>query len=472
MAIASKRDKTKADKPKVIPALTIYQEYGCTLAALKQALAHGMDNKEKDLAKTFKKQLFQAAGLDQYRLHLHNQSELNAALNLSLALVDKNDKAQDWLELLEQPDYWDAVRLTSISSLLNKAVKRLATHIPKARNPANEGAPKFAKVQCSDPSVIAAGEATLAVATIEGDATLVGARFFFEFVFHLEEVPTSVLEMLLNKDPRLSAFLNHIGLNEATVNAWRSAAKQTQKQLHPLHAQLLLANSDNEWLSITPMLSVATSSWLGQWRKELLYENELSHESTRPLFAIESVEYGGTNARNIASILMDFSGRQHHPKILPPPVKHDANDRLERLIHRPGSLINPKKLYSKTLNELSKAYSELPNEQVTQKLASVIDDLLEDLLEDITLIKSLIDSEHEEALKFQSFFSAVPTTHPYLLYALGKARAEQIKTIGNAITHKWLGPLQEFKAGGDRYNKIKTLVTEQLQAFMLMEANS
>lgn len=472
MAVASKKDKTKADKSKVIPALTVYQEEGCTLPALKKALAHGMENKEKDLTKTFKKQLFQAAGLDQYRLNLHNQSELNAALNLSLALVDKNDKAQDWLELLEQPDYWDAVRLTSISSLLNKAVKRLATHIPKARNPANEGAPKFAKAQCSDPSAIAAGEATLAVATIEGDATLVGARFFFEFVFYLEAVPTSVLEMLLNKDPRLSAFLNHIGLNEATVNAWRSAAKQTQKQLHPLHAQLLLANSDNEWLSITPMLSVATSSWLGQWRKELFYENELSHEGTRPLYAIESVEYGGTNARNIASILMDFSGRQHHPKILPPPVKRDANDRLERLIHRPGSLINPKKLYSKTLNELSKAYIELPNEQVTQKLASVIDDLLEDLLEDITLIKSLIDSEHEEALKFQRFFSAVPTTHPYLLYALGKASAEQIKTIGNAITHKWLGSLQEFKAGGDRYNKIKMLVTEQLQAFMLMEPNS
>jgi hypothetical protein len=203
-----------------------------------------------------------------------------------------------------------------------------------------------------------------------------------------------------------------------------------------------------------------------------LYDEEINLEGTRPLFAIESIEYGGTNARNIASIMMDFSGRQHHPKILPPPVKRDAPARLERLIHRPGSLINPKKLYGKPLNELSKSYSELPNEQLTQKLTRVIDYLLEDLLEDITHIKSLIDSEHEEALTFQSCLNSVPTTHPYLLYAQGNASDEQIKAIGNTITVKWLGSLQEFKAGGERYNKIKTLVIERLQANMTREVEA
>ena len=145
---------------------------------------------------------------------------------------------------------------------------------------------------------------------------------------------------------------------------------------------------------------------------------------------------------------------------------------MERLIHRPDSLINPKKLYGKTLSELSNNYNELPNEQVTQKLVSVIDDLLEDLLEDVTLIKSLVDSEHEEALKFQRVINTVQTTHPYLLYALSKTNDEQIKAISNTITHKWLGSLQEFKAGGERYNKIKTLVTERLLTYTLMEARS
>ena len=133
MAVASKKDKTKADKPKVIPALTAYQGEGCTLPALKKLWRTVWKTKKKTWLKLSKKQLLQAAGLDQYRLHLHNQNELNAAFNLSLAIVDKNDKAQDWLELLERPDYWDAVRLTSISSLLNKAVKRLATHITAAQ---------------------------------------------------------------------------------------------------------------------------------------------------------------------------------------------------------------------------------------------------------------------------------------------------------------------------------------------------
>jgi hypothetical protein len=463
MATASPR-KVQAEKPKVISALNIYHQHGCTLSALKQALAHGIDNKEKALEKTLLKQIIPAAGQDQYRLHLHGQSELNAALSLTLARVDKNVNPQDWLEILGQPDYWNAVRLTRISSLLNKAVKRLATHIPKVRNPANEGAPKFAKIQCSDPSAIAAGEATLAVATIEGDATSVGERFFFEFVFYLDEMPTSVLEMLLNKDPRLSVFLTHIGLDDTTINAWHSTAKQTPKQLHPLHAQVLLANANKEWLSITPMLSVATSSWLGQWRKELYYENELSHEGTRPLFAIESAEYGGTNARNVAAILMDFSGKQQHPTILAPPVKRDTPDRLARLIHRPGSLINPKKLYGKTLSELSRTYSELPNEQLTQKLASFIDYLLDDLLEDITHIKNLIDSEHEEAQKFQSHFNSVQKTDPHLLFTQGKASEQDINVITNKIINKWLGSIETWD--NTRYNLIKELLKEQLHTYM------
>ncbi|MDD5268590.1 MAG: hypothetical protein PHO08_15925 [Methylococcales bacterium] len=455
---------SQAEKPQVISTFDIYHQHGCTLSALKQALTHGIYNKEKDLEKTLLKQIIPAAGQDQYRLHLHGQSELNAALSLTLARVDKNDNPQDWLEILGQPDYWNAVRLTRISSLLNKAVKRLATHIPKVRNPANEGAPKFAKIQCSDPSAIAAGEATLAVATIEGDATSVGARFFFEFVFYLDEMPTSVLEMLLNKDPGLSAFLNHIGLDDMTINAWHSTAKQTPKQLHPLHAQLLIANANNEWLSITPMLSVATSSWLGQWRKELFYENELRHEGTRTLFAIESVEYGGTKSQNIAAVMMDFAGRQRHPKILPPPVNRDTPDRLARLIHRPGSLINPKKLYGKTRNELSNAYSELPNQKLTQKLVGVIDYLLEDLLEDITHIKSLLDCENEEALTFQSHFNSVPETDPHLLFAQGKASEQDINVITNKIINQWLGSIETWD--GTRYNLIKELLKKQLHTYM------
>ncbi len=366
--------------------------------------------------------------------------------------------------MLEQPDYWNAVRLTRISILLNKAVSRLATHIPKARNPANEGAPQFAKVQCSDPSAISAGEATLAVATIEGDATLVGARFFFEFVFYLDQTPASVLDMLLNKDIRLSTFLKDIGLDETTINAWHGAVKQIPKQLSPLHAQLLLDNADGEWLSITPILSVAASSWLGQWRKERLYDEGISYESTRPMFAIESAEYGGANARNIASIMMDFSGRQHHPKILPPPVKRDAQNRLARRIYRPASLINPKKLYGKTLNELSNDYSELPHQQLTQKLAGVIRNLLEDLLEDISLFRSLMDSEHDETLTFQNSLNEAPSTHRNLRFALGEADTQQIEEIVDRITFKWLGSIEQFDS--TRYNKIKTLVAEQLHTYM------
>jgi hypothetical protein len=463
-----KTDKSKEQKPPEIPALDIYQKNGCTLAAFKQALQHGIQTKEKDLAKTFKKQLFQAVGLDRFRIHCQNQTELHALLNLSLALVDKNDDPKQWLELLEQPDYWNAVRLTTIGNLLNKAVARLATHIPKTRNPANEGAPKFNKAPCRDNSAVTAGEASLALATIEGDATLVGARFFFEFVFFLEDKPCSVIALLLNKDAALTAYLLSIGIDETTIKQWQSVVTQLPRQLSPLHAQLLLKDANDEWLSITPMLSVAGASWIGQWRREAYLANG---DGTRPLFSIESVEYGGTNARNIASLLMDFSGKQQHPKVLAPQVKRDTNARLERLIHRPSALINPKPLRGKILTALSNPYNELPNPQQTQKLSSLIENLLDDCLEDVTLIRSLLDSEHEEAQAFRNLFNSVPTTHPNLLFVQGEAGEEQIKAIGNAITGKWLGPLQEFKAGADRYNKIKKLIIDQLHAYMMMETS-
>lgn len=459
MVIASIKNSHKA-----IPALDIYQQQACTLTAFKNALHHGIANKEKELAKTFQKQLFQAAGLDKYRLHLNSDNDLTAILNLALAVVNKQNKPDEWLQILEQPDYWNAVKLTSISNLLNKAVKRLATHIPKVRNPGNEGAPRFLKSVCNDPAAISASEASLASTTIEGDATLVGARFFFEFVFYLDKKPSSVLELLLNKDTRLTAFLSHCGMDENTLNVWYSVIQQNPKHLSPLQAQLLF-DVNHKKISITPMFSVAASSWLGQWRKEQLASGDSILEGTRPLFAIESAEYGGTNARNIAAILMDFSGRQHHPKVQQPPVKRGDLQRLIRLVHRPDSLINPKKLGVKSLNELRQDYLELPNESLTEKLDTVIANLLEDLLMDIFHICDLIGDDSPDA----AFFQNLPDKHPYLRFALGTASEQDISRIAHNIVLNWLGILEESGIKADRYHKIIELVTTQLQNYSLME---
>ncbi|QWF71746.1 hypothetical protein KEF85_04520 [Methylomonas paludis] len=463
--MASPSKKLKSEQPKALPALSIYQQQGNTLAALTLALQHGLANKEKDLAKTFQKQLFQAAGQDQYRLHLHDNQELNTALSLALALVNKTDNVTDWLDILQQPDYWHAIRLSRITPLLNKAVARLATHIPKVRNPANEGAPKFAKTPCPDLSVIPASAASLATSTIEGDATLVGARFFFEFVFYLAGKPASVFSMLLNKDPVLTDFLQQIGLDEIIVKQWHSKASQLPAELSPLHAQLLFKTTgDEQTISITPMLSVAAAAWLGQWRREALVHTEENQIGNRPLFNIEAAEYGGTNARNIAAILMDFSGKQQHPKILPPPVRRDTPDRLIRLIHQPQYLINAKPLKGKTLSKLA-SHSTLPtNDQLTQRLTNIIRQLLDELLEDVLLIKSLLDSQHPEALKFQAFFSGITKTHRHLQLVSGTANRAQIKTIAIHIAEAWLGINQDFKGGGERYQQIVAIIDQQLNA--------
>ncbi len=447
-----------------LPALTVYQDHGCTLAAFKQALQHGIAHKEKDLAKSFSRQLFQAAGTDPFRVRLQNQAELQSLLSLALALVNKNDKPADWLDMLEQPDYWNATRLTAISALLNKATTRLATHIPKTRNPANEGAPRFCKQACGDLSAIAASEASLATATIEGDATLVGARFFFELAFYWQGQPTSVMALLLDKDPRLTIALQALGMDDGTIGRWQNEAQRQPVQLSPLQAQVLLSDANGEWLSISPVFSVAACSWLGQWRKEGYSSGQ---ESPRPLFDIEAAEYGGTNARNIAAVMMDFSGRQQHPKILPPPVKRDYLGRLQRLIHRPAALIQANMLHGKELAALSNPYTDLPIQRITQKLSVHIRQLLDDLLEDITLCKSLLDSQHEDALNFQTAFADISPKHPHLSLLLGTADGQQLAIIANSITQKWLGPFDKFAGRGDRYEKIQALVLDSLQAYQL-----
>ena len=460
---------------KVADALSLYQQHGCSLEALKLALQHGLNTKEKDLAKTFKRTIFQAAGVDALRIRLQDQAELWALLSLALFIVDKNDSPEDWLSLLEQAHYWQAAKLTRISPLLNKAVARLASHIPKTRNPANEGAPRFNKIPCNDKAVVSAGEASLAIATLEGDAVLVGARFFFEWVFYLHDKPSSVLAMLLERDEQLIGFLQHIGMDEANINAWFTAAKQLPKQLSPLQAQVLLTDANGDWLSLSPMYSVATASWLGQWRKEqflLLQEDVISEqEGSRPLFRIESAEYGGTNARNVAAVLMDFSGKQQHPVVLSPPVQRHNLARLERLLHRPSSLVRPKALYGKILHELSKpAPPQLTYQQSTDRLTSLIENLLEEALTDVTLIRSLLDSEHEEAVAFQQLFHGVAGKHRNRQLILAEANVVELKDIAEYMTQRWLGPVQEFKGGGERYTHIRKIVFEKLHTYQLVEA--
>lgn len=461
---------------KAIPAISVYRQNGCTLAAFKQALQYGLSNKEKELAKTFKRQVFQAAGTDLFRIRIHNQAELFAILNLALALVDKNDNPENWLSILDQPDCWNAAKLTQISPLLNKAIARLASHIPKTRNPANEGAPRFPKPTSQDTSSISASEASLSAATLEGDAVLVGARFFFELVFYLEGTPSSVLAMLLNKDEKLFGFLRHIGMDETNIKAWQSSITHLPKQLSPLQAQLLLPDASGNWLSVSPMYSVAAASWLGQWRREQFFmlqdADSIEHEGSRPLFPIESAEYGGANARNVAAILMDFSGKQHHPRVLPPPCRRNTLTRLERLIHRPGNLIKPKTLYGKRLNDLSRPDSkDLNYQQTTQILNQHIENLLDEALSDIILIRSLLDSEHEEAIAFQKLYHSIAGKHPYLHFIQAEASAVELTTIAKNITHSWLGPYQEFKGGGERYNNIQAIVIEQLHTYQLTETS-
>lgn len=455
-----------------MPALELYRQQGCKLNALKQALQHGLAQKEKDLAKTFSRQLFQAVGSDEYRMRLFGQAELDAYLTLALARVDKIDDVKFWLEILEHPDSWYSERMDAILPLLNKAVTKLASHIPKTRNPSNEGAPRFVKTPCSDACAVTAGEAALSTATLE-DATLVGARFFFESVFFLDGEPLSVLAFLLNDDQRLSRFLKNIGLSEAAITAWRQAAQQLPSHLSPLQAQLLLNDADDNWISVTPMLSVAVAAWLSHWRRETLLEDidgtSTSHESKRPLFNIEAVEYGGTNARNIAAVLMDCSGTLYHPKIAAPTIRRDHVKQLLRRCHRPVALIVPKPLRGQTLAALTADYANLPNEALHAKLSAHIQTLLGTLLSDVIELHSLLDGESEDAMAFQLEFNGITNSHPNLRFALGNAGAADIKNIANTIVLGWLGEIEPFKGTAQRYHKIKQIVMDALQGSQLAE---
>lgn len=449
------------------PALELYRQRGCTLNALKMALPYGLAQNEKDLAKTFSRQLFQAVGSDKYRIRLIGLAEFDAYLTLALAKVDKIDDVKRWLEILERPESWYSQRLDEILPLLNKAVTKLASHIPKARNPSNEGAPRFVKTTCRDEFAIMASEAGLGAATLEGDATLVGARFFFEASFFLDDEPLSVLALLLNDDERLSRFLRNIGLADSAITAWFQTSRQSPADLAPLQAQLLLNNADGNWISVTPLLSVAATAWLSRWRRETLLENIddtlSSHESKRPLYDIEAAEYGGTNARNIAAVLMDCSGTLYHPKVSTPKIRRDHVKQLLRRCHRPETLIAPKPLRGKTLSALIADYANLPNESLTAKLNAHIQSLLENLLSDIIDLRGLLDSESEQATAFQLEFNGIADNHRNLRFTLGSADAVDLKRIADTIVLGWLGEVEYFKGTAQRYQKIKQIVMDALQ---------
>lgn len=463
---------TQAKTPPT-PALELYRQQGCTLNALTQAIQHGLAHKEKDLAKTFARQLFQAVGSDEYRIRLHGFEELFVYLSLALAKVSKIDDLKRWLEILETPESSQAEYLDTSLALLNKAVTKLASHIPKTRNPSNEGAPRFVKTACRDEYAVTASEAALSAATLEGDATLVGARFFFESVFFLDDQAQSVLALLLSADQRLIRCLASIGLSETTITTWQQVVQQTPNQLSPLQAQLLLNDADDNWLSVTPMLSVAAAAWLSHWRRETLLEDQdgtfIPQESKRPLFDIEAAEYGGTNARNIAAVLMDCSGTLYHPKVAGPTIRRDYVKQLLRRCHRPDALISAKPLRGNPLATLTADYPQLPNEALQAKLATHIEALLGVLLSDIVDLRNLLDGESEDALAFQLAFERIGAGHRHLRFALGIADAVDLNTIAISIVTGWLGQVENFKGTAMRYQQISQLVLETLQRLQIPE---
>jgi hypothetical protein len=73
---------------------------------------------------------------------------------------------------------------------------------------------------------------------------------------------------------------------------------------------------------------------------------------------------------------------------------------------------------------------------------------LEETLTDITLIRSLLDSEHDEAIAFQNLYHSLTGKHPNRQLIQAEANASELKDIAHYITHCWLGSLAENRGNG------------------------
>lgn len=289
-----------AKDPEQITALALYRVEGKNVTSLIGALESmaTLSNAEssKQLDELIKKICLAGQGM-QDSIHL-GQDELLAFAQFLFVVCRKDVSATDLLGALKQTATQcrklNKSEIIDFLATAKKVVPKLVTHLQKSRNP-----------DAVVDSFVAGARSRVIGTTIDEiqtrritatDANLVGQRWFWE--------PTVWL------DNSLTQWVDVVATNKGLDWFWRitdSSELPLPKTRLPtsvdsLSHQLLFEKGDGSYVSLTPLTSVGSLSMLASSTVSRLLWRD-----------VHNVEYGGTNARNIAAIMMDRSGQIRHP---------------------------------------------------------------------------------------------------------------------------------------------------------------
>jgi hypothetical protein len=349
-----------------VTALERYRAGGKTFPALVCALESlavlSISMAEKQLDELLKKICLAAQGVrDSIFLETN---ELTAFAQFLMCACEKERDSEKLLAALKQNSMqFQELNSMAIEAFLaksKKVVPKLVTHLQKSRNP-DSGVDAYVQIPRTDPNhwvSVAEIETRNVTAT---DANLVGQRWFWEPSVVVNKILVQWIEVLRQNLSRDWFWVNANGSQlPLPVNRLPTA-------IDALSHQLLFEIDDGAYVSITPLTAVGAVSVLASSNSSKILGRR-----------VHLVEYGGTNAQNIAAIMMDRSGLIRHPTNfpwIPPRVS------IETLVAHSS---NPIQLISRqfpTDNELSCLFAHhiesATNKARTSRLFALIEPLLE-----------------------------------------------------------------------------------------------
>jgi hypothetical protein len=314
-----------------------------------------------ELTELLKKLCLSAQG-SRWAINLR-EAELTFFAQFLAVACEKERTPESLLKALKSsPEDFRAASGVLISGFVTKAkdvVPKLVTHLQKTRNPDS-------KVEVYvdaplDSSVWAMGTEDIARLVSVTDAQLVGQRWFWEATIRIG-----------NKHRQ---WVDVIRLYENSEWFWKNGdiknlpAPRTRfpSFVGSLSHQILFEKSGGGFVSLTPLTSIGGLSQLASSSgADLIWRQ------------VKTAEYGGTNARNIAALMMDRSGQIRHPINAPWIAPKRSTSELHSFSSKPNRLVKRVWLPEKAISRLFEPHiGQSTNASRAKRLWNLIEPILE-----------------------------------------------------------------------------------------------
>lgn len=353
----------KNDQP---TALDVYIAGGMNFASLVEALrsltksSAGQAETDKLLTELLKKLCLSAQG-SRYAITLTKAEAPNFLQFLVIACEDTRDAGALLSALEARPASFREKYQDVIEGFLAKAgkvVPKLVTHLQKTRNPDSQ-VDAFVPSDLRQTDWVVGSELQTRRISVT-NAVLVGQRWFWEATVSVESVHLQVSD-LIAVNPNVDWFWKLSNSQSLPLPSERFPT-----YVGALSHQLLFECAENQYLSLTPLTSIGGLSQLAASKAADL----LWHRRT--------AEYGGANARNVASIMMDRSGYIRHPINAPWIAPSQSPESLLKYVKTPRRLIARLKLSERQVDRLFEPHAAAANNASRQThILQVLEPLLE-----------------------------------------------------------------------------------------------